>query len=108
MTDNFQERFLVTYLDNRNHELITLEVCKGTNTASMLCMKTIFRNATMFNASKIIVAHNHPSNSLSPSGKDIKATSRIKKACELFEIELIDHLILTDEGSFSFYLNRLL
>ena len=56
----------------------------------------------MTNATAIILFHNHPSGSAVPSASDINETQRLKRACDIFDIELLDHIILTDESFYSF------
>ena len=53
-------------------------------------------------ASSIILAHNHPSNNLKPSKADKRLTSKVSDACDLFEIKLLDHLIVAEDGYYSF------
>jgi DNA repair protein RadC len=53
-------------------------------------------------ASAIIIAHNHPSGNKKPSNADIKMTTQINKACEIMDIQLLDHLIMTYDSYFSF------
>ena len=59
-------------------------------------VKIILQHALLAHASSIILAHNHPSGNLKPSREDLSTTRRIKVACELLEVSLMDHLILTD------------
>ena len=65
-------------------------------------IKVVFQTALKSNASSILLCHNHPSGNLKPSEQDIKITKSIKEAGKLMEIALLDHLIITDEGFFSF------
>ena len=53
-------------------------------------------------ASSIILSHNHPSGNLKPSKSDLNMTKRILKACQVLEIQLFDHILISDEGYFSF------
>lgn len=64
--------------------------------------RDIFRAAIRDNAYSIIVAHNHPSGDLSSSPEDIQLTRRLKEAAQLLGIPLLDHLILSADGYFSF------
>ena len=76
---------------------------KGTTSGSIVDIKVILQYVIKANASSIIVAHNHPSGNPKPSEADIKITRRIKQACELLEIILLDHLIVFPlEGYSSF------
>ncbi len=75
----------------------------------LLMLGLIFQGAIKANASGIIVCHNHPSGNLNPSESDTKITHKIKEAGNLMDIQLLDHLILTMDGSYySFADNGLL
>ena len=62
----------------------------------------VFRRALLNNAEGIIQLHNHPSGNPKPSPDDIRFTSNLKKACDLMDIKLLDHIIFTDGEFFSF------
>ena len=64
--------------------------------------KVVFKNALNFDATAIILAHNHPSGKLTPSVSDKILTKKIKEAGEVLDINLLDHLIITDKEYFSF------
>jgi len=64
--------------------------------------KRVFKVALESNSTSIIVAHNHPSGSLKPSSHDEKLTRRLMDTAGLLECRLADHLIVTDNGYFSF------
>lgn len=64
--------------------------------------RTVFGIALKVNASAIIIAHNHPSGNLKPSKADIKLTHQFNKAGKILELQLLDHLIITREGYYSF------
>jgi DNA repair protein RadC len=70
--------------------------------------KVIFAIALQTASSAIIVAHNHPSGSLTPSEHDINVTKRLKQAADLLSIRYLDHVIVTKESAFSFADNGLL
>jgi DNA repair protein RadC len=53
-------------------------------------------------ATRIIVAHNHPSGTVNPSRADIRLTSQISQACKIMDIELLDHLVITPDKYYSF------
>ena len=63
--------------------------------------REVFRNAILFGASKIILAHNHPSSSTEPSSEDIKITNALMKTGKIIGIEIIDHIIIGN-GYYSF------
>ena len=80
-----------------------VSLSKGSTCGSIVDVKVILQYALKANASSIIAAHNHPSGNREPSEADRKITERIKKACELLDVSLLDHLIiLQDERYYSF------
>src|SRR5690606_26132531 len=102
MQDFEKEKFCVLYLNHAN-KLITHEiVSEGSLTATVVDTKLILRNALHHLASKIIVAHNHPSGNLTPSSSDIQLTQKIKDAATIMEIELLDHIIVAGNAYLSF------
>jgi DNA repair protein RadC len=58
-------------------------------------------SALLSGANAMILAHNHPSGNLTPSNADKQVTNKIKKAAALLEIQLLDHLVISDEGYYS-------
>ncbi|HTO15505.1 MAG TPA: DNA repair protein RadC [Edaphocola sp.] len=98
MQDLETEKFLVLYL-NYAQKLITHEfISHGSLTASLVDIKILMRNALQHLASKIIIAHNHPSGNLQASQADIKLTKKIKEATGFFDIELLDHIIVAENN----------
>ena len=74
----------------------------GTLKSTPIDHRRVIKEALLTNASAIILFHNHPSGSAVPSASDINETQRLKRACDIFDIELLDHIILTDESFYSF------
>lgn len=102
MQDFEREKFCVLYLNHAN-KLITQEiVSEGSLTATVVDTKLILRNALHHLASKLIIAHNHPSGNLNPSQSDIQLTSKLKDAASMMDIELLDHIIVAANTYFSF------
>jgi DNA repair protein RadC len=64
--------------------------------------RLIFKKALELEAVKLILYHNHPSGSLHPSGQDIELTTKIREAARYLDIKLTDHIIVSEEGYFSF------
>ena len=96
------EEFWVVLL-NRKHEVIRYKsVSSGGISGTVADPRLIFSWAVTENASAIILAHNHPSGNLQPSEADRRLTQQLKKAGEVLEIIVSDHLIITDRGYFSF------
>jgi DNA repair protein RadC len=78
------------------------KISEGGIDGTVIDPRLIFSVALKGLACSIIIAHNHPSGNLQPSKQDIAITERIKQAGKLLGIQLQDHLILSNEGSFSF------
>ena len=103
-----KEHFLAFYLNSRN-QMIRLEtVSIGTLSASLVHPREVFAPAIEHTAAALIVAHNHPSGDCSPSPEDKVATRRLKESGELLGIPLLDHLIVSKSGFFSFRENGFL
>jgi DNA repair protein RadC len=77
-------------------------VSMGTMEGTIAGAREIFRNAIRLGASSIILAHNHPSGSVSPSKRDMETTKVVAEAGKFLNIKLVDHLIVSDEGYYSF------
>jgi DNA repair protein RadC len=98
----FVEQFKVLMLNRANKVLGILDVSTGGVTGTVADPKVIFVAAIKANACAIIMAHNHPSGNLRPSQADIDLTRKIKEGGKLLEIQLLDHVIVTTEGYYSF------
>ncbi|MGA1940708.1 RadC family protein [Arcobacter sp. YIC-310] len=97
-----QEYFLALYLDGANHLVDTKVISIGTLNQSLVHPREVFSYAIEKRCASIIVAHNHPSGILKPSNEDINVTKRLKESAKILGIELLDHLIFTKEGFYSF------
>lgn len=96
------EKFIAFYI-NRNYGLLgQLEVSRGNSNAVVVDPQRIFREALLHNAKAIILAHNHPGGNLQPSPDDIAITNGLQVGGKFFSIPIIDHVILTEYGYFSF------
>jgi len=101
-TLELRESFKVLYL-NRGNTVIGIEHHSvGGITGTIADVKLIIATALKCVASSIILSHNHPSGNLVPSQADKKLTNKIQEASKLFDISLLDHLIVTKEGYYSF------
>jgi DNA repair protein RadC len=96
-----QENFIVFFLNNQNRILTEEILFKGGFESCLICPNTIFRKALLNNSNKIILAHNHPSNSLNPSSEDINIFQMLKSAGEIINIKVLDSIIFNKEGFFS-------
>ena len=101
-TIELQEEFKVLLL-NRNHQVLGIyPLSKGGVSGTLVDAKLVYSVALKCNASSIIVAHNHPSGNLKPSEADLKLTKKLKQAGTYLDIMLLDHLIITKNGYYSF------
>ncbi len=97
-----QEQFKVLLLNRANKVVGIFEVSSGGVSGTIADPKLIFTAALKTNACQIILAHNHPSSNLRPSKADQDLTEKMKAGGELLEIRVLDHLIISMEGFFSF------
>jgi DNA repair protein RadC len=89
-----QERFAVLLLDVKHRLLATRVITIGTATETLAHPRDIFREVLKQGATRLIVAHNHPSGNLEPSPEDINLTRQLLMGAQLLDIPLLDHLIL--------------
>lgn len=102
ISDLNHEEFWVVYLNRGNNILRKEKVSSGGLTGTVVDQKIILKKALLYLASSIILVHNHPSGNLKPSLADKKVTQKIKSACEMLEINLLDHLIIAGNAYYSF------
>ena len=96
------EEFWIIYLNNSNKVITKSQLSKGGITGTMVDTRLVFKNALESGATAIILAHNHPSGTLSPSDADKEITKKLKKAGESLDIKVLDHLIVTQNSYYSF------
>ena len=102
LMDLNHEEFWVIYL-NRAHGIIKKEkISKGGVSGTVVDNKLIMKKGLLLLASSIVLVHNHPSGNRNPSEQDKLVTEKIKSACKLFEINLIDHIIIAGNSYYSF------
>ena len=98
-----REMFLAILLTTRNIPIGVEEVAIGSQNASIIHPREIFRSAILAGrATSLILAHNHPSGSPDPSAEDRTITGRLKDAGELLGIKVLDHVIIGHGSHFSF------
>ncbi|MDA3910331.1 MAG: DNA repair protein RadC [Bacteroidales bacterium] len=102
MEDRLNEEFWILYLDRANHVIDRLRLSQGGTAATIMDVKIIIKIALEKLAHGIILSHNHPSGNLKPSKADIHVTEKIQEAAKLFDIKLLDHLIIANNDYFSF------
>ena len=94
-----QETIFALFLDNRNHILCHEEVsAKSFPSGSELDLRKLLKTALNRNAASIILAHNHPSGETSPSREDVAMSIDLSSLLASMGIELLDHLIITEQG----------
>jgi hypothetical protein len=102
LSDLPYEYFYLILLDPSNKVVKTICVSEGGISGTMIDPKKIFKIALDNFASGILLSHNHPSNNLNPSEGDTKLTKKIVDGGKLLDITVIDHLIIGNDGYFSF------
>lgn len=102
-TIGYKESFKILFLNHANKIIGYNTVSEGGLTATVVDIRTIMQGALLTNATTIILAHNHPSGTTQPSIHDDKLTKKIMKACRLFDIKLLDHIIVTPFGPYYSY-----
>lgn len=98
----FVEQFKIMLTNRANKVLGIFELSSGGVSGTVADPKLIFAAAIKANACGLILAHNHPSGTTQPSQSDILLTRKIKEGGKLLEIQLLDHIIVTLDGHFSF------
>lgn len=98
----FVEQFKVLFLNKASKVLGVYEVSTGGISGTVADPRIIFVAALKANCSGIIISHNHPSGNLKPSRQDEELTQKIKNGGQFLEIKLLDHLVVSNEGYFSF------
>ena len=98
----YKEEFYLICLNRANKVLGYSVISVGGIAGCIVDVRIIFQTALKANASVIIIAHNHPSGNLQPSDQDISLTKKILEAGLLMQIPLLDHIIITSEGYYSF------
>ena len=101
LTINLNEQFKVMLLDRNNRCMGISTVSSGGVSGTVVDPKLIFALALKGRACQLIVAHNHPSGNLSPSNQDFHITKRLCDVGKCLDLEVLDHLILTDESYYS-------
>lgn len=102
------EYFVVFLLDNKNHVLGKRIVSKGTVDQTPVYPREIIRHAILEQASGVILAHNHPGGDPKPSIQDQELTKKVVDACRVMDIRMLDHVIVSRGGHYSFQAQGLL
>lgn len=98
------EEFWVVYLDTSSHPLKKVLHSSGGMVGTVVDTKMILKKALEIkNCSAVAIAHNHPSGSVKPSAVDKVTTKRLKDGCDYIGLKLIEHIIVSDFGYYSFF-----
>jgi len=97
-----QEHFAVVYLDGANSIIETRVITIGTLNRSLVHPREVFAPAIENRSASIILTHNHPSGLIEPSEEDKKITKRLVEGSKILGIEILDHIIITSDGYYSF------
>lgn len=96
------EEFWLAYLNRNNCIVGYMRLSIGGLSATIVDIRHLMQSALGCNCSAMILMHNHPSGNLNPSSSDDELTKKIKDACDIFSINLLDHVILTVDSYFSY------
>lgn len=96
-----QEQMRVVMLDGGNHIIGQTLITLGLVNQTQAHVRELFRPAIIAGAVSVIIAHNHPSESLVASKEDIETTKRVVEAGKLLDIPVLDHLIITMNNGFT-------
>lgn len=98
----YKEYFKVLFLNQANQVLGYTLISEGGITETSVDVRVILQAALLTNSVALVLAHNHPSGNLKPSRQDMEITKQVKDAAQLMRIKVLDHIILTDTGYYSF------
>ena len=102
LADFTQEVFIALFLNRNNAILAEETLFTGGISGTVVDTRIIFKRAICHLASALILVHNHPSGNLTPSQADIEVTQKVSKAGKLFDIHVLDHVIVSKKGYYSF------
>jgi DNA repair protein RadC len=108
LSDLLHEEFWILFLNRSNRVINRMKLSQGGISGTVTDVRMVMKKAIECLASGIIVCHNHPSGNLNPSESDSTITRKIKEAGNLLDIQLLDHLIISDKDYYSFADNGLI
>ncbi len=97
------EQFWVITLSRSGHITGAFRLSEGGTSSTVVDVKVLMKNVLDRMAENIILAHNHPSGNMTPSTQDCDLTARIKSACDIFGVKLLDHIIVGPASFYSFH-----
>jgi DNA repair protein RadC len=101
LKDRDQENMVGVFLSASNHVLGDALLFRGGHRSIQIEPREVVRHALLLNASAVILLHNHPGGDPEPTDADITATEEIKEALDMFEMNLLDHVIVSPHGCIS-------
>jgi len=96
------EKFTVLFMDTRHRVLALVVMFSGGMTESVVDVRILIKTALDIGATTFLIAHNHPSGDPKPSAEDKAITKKIEQAARMFDIRLLDHIVVGHETFFSF------
>lgn len=96
------EQFIILLLDRANKVIGWVKISQGGITGTIADPRLIFQAGLLANATAIILSHNHPSGNKTPSSTDIELTRKVCQGGKLLDLNILDHVIITAEGYYSF------
>lgn len=102
LMDLTHEEFWILLLNRANRVMKRVKISSGGTSGTVVDSKVVFKAALEHTASSIILCHNHPSGNTRPSQADLDITRKLKSAGQTLDIAVLDHLIITDRGFYSF------
>ena len=101
LQDLDREQVMLLCLNTKGEPTHISTISTGSLTASIVHPREVFKTAILANANKIMIFHNHPSGDPTPSEQDKDVTKRLKEAGDIMGVELLDHIIIGDQGRFT-------
>ena len=101
-----REMFVLVCLNSRNCINCIQLVSMGTVNATIISPKDVIKAVLLSNAVEMAFIHNHPSGDVEPSEDDLKITHRLAECGKLFDIKLLDHVIISDDGKYESFLEK--
>ena len=96
------EEFWCIYLNNANRVLSERQLSKGGITGTMVDVRLVYQAALQMGSVAVILVHNHPSGTLRPSEADKRLTAKLQQGGSQLDIQVLDHVIITEKAYFSF------
>jgi len=108
VADLAHEEFWIAYMSRSNKVLARKRMSQGGINGTVTDIRMILKEAILLKASAIIACHNHPSGNINPSESDTRVTQKLKEAGNIMDIQLLDHIVISDKDYYSFADNGLL